>query len=403
MTKMCYRLSSSRSFVKLFSLLAGVALGLVSAQQTFAQDFEFGWEPFPPSSWDGGWDADLQCGALEGGTTTLTRNLTPGTDSVVQEGKVKCTFTDTAPTPDFKEEATCLLTLQFPNLTETCDNHGKLTVTGSCPFKKNGKLSGSNGTAIVDCRGRNSDGSINLSKNPKFCKYAGTNPTGNPTTDCQWNMGYGVKQGSSIVPLSESQCATAFPATVSPDPVFALRQVFKFTQTYEAPACTGQFKGLEDVQQRFCHSDTWDGAKPAVCQFVQSTTKNTASGIAANLLTADTEYSPQSINSTCTPNKDNGSVTLLVLGNNLDPNTNPIDVQAIDQSTITVNGFKPDSCDFPNPDTLRCRVPTCNGADNIVKPSIIPGTKTATLQMKALMNDGSTLLVGDVEIRKVSP
>ena len=57
MKKLFYRLSSSRSFAKLFSLLACVALGSLFAQQAFAQDFFFGWEPFPPSSWDGGWDA----------------------------------------------------------------------------------------------------------------------------------------------------------------------------------------------------------------------------------------------------------------------------------------------------------------------------------------------------------
>ena len=53
MKKLFYRLSSSRSLAKLFSLLACVALGSLFAQQAVAQDFFFGWEPFPPSSWDG--------------------------------------------------------------------------------------------------------------------------------------------------------------------------------------------------------------------------------------------------------------------------------------------------------------------------------------------------------------
>ena len=65
MKKLFYRLSSSRSFAKLFSLLAGVALGSMFAQPAVAQDFVFGWEPFPPSSWDGGWDASLSCKALD--------------------------------------------------------------------------------------------------------------------------------------------------------------------------------------------------------------------------------------------------------------------------------------------------------------------------------------------------
>src|SRR6476661_1187536 len=89
MKRLFHRLSSSRSFTKLFSLLACLALGSLFAPPASAQ-FEFGWEPFPPSSWDGGWDPILNCDALQG-TTTLNRGST-GTDSVTQDGSVLCTF-----------------------------------------------------------------------------------------------------------------------------------------------------------------------------------------------------------------------------------------------------------------------------------------------------------------------
>ena len=98
MKKLFYRLSSIRPFAKLFSLLACLALGSLFAQQAYAQDFEFGWEPFPPSSWDGGWDPILNCEALQG-TTKLTRTPSSGPDTVEQTGTVKCTFTDTARLP----------------------------------------------------------------------------------------------------------------------------------------------------------------------------------------------------------------------------------------------------------------------------------------------------------------
>ena len=48
MKKLFYRLSSSQSLTKLLSVLACVVLGSLFAKQAIAQDFFFGWEPFPP-------------------------------------------------------------------------------------------------------------------------------------------------------------------------------------------------------------------------------------------------------------------------------------------------------------------------------------------------------------------
>jgi hypothetical protein len=155
---------------------------------------------------------------------------------------------------------------------------------------------------------------------------------------------------------------------------------------------------MGDNVSKFCHSDTWDPSQPAFCDFPRGGVKNTAIGTVENFLTADTEYSPNTINADCRPGKDQGDITLLVHGSNSDPGTNPIAVQAINRDTITVNGFKADRCDFPNPDTLRCRVPSCLNGNSIIENTIVPGAKTATLTMDAFMNDG-THVVGDVEIR----
>jgi hypothetical protein len=389
MKKLFYRLSSSRSCAKLFSLLACVALGSLFAQQAVAQEFEFGWEPFPPSSWDGGWDASLKCVALDG-TTTLTRGLT---DTVVQDGTVSCTFTDTGRTPIFQEAATCKLHIQIDKLSESCDNNAnppnsKLTVTGTCPVATIPQ-----GEGTIDCS----------EASPTFCKYAGTDPTGNTSGDCIWNVGFGALKGQKVVPLTQTQCQTAFGSS---------REVFSFSQILEGKDCkpSAQIVGMGGTSNNLCHSDTWDPAQQAFCDFPKGAVKNTATGAVENFLTADTEYSPNTINADCRIGKDQGDITLIVLGNNSDPNTNPIAVQAINQGSITVNPsadptfpvFKPNSCDFPNPDTLRCKVPSCLGGHSIIENTIVPGTKTATLTMEAFTNDG-THVVGDIETKKVSP
>ena len=159
MKKLFYRLPSNWSFAILFSLMVCTALGSLFAQQAVAQDFFFGWEPFPPSSWDGGWDASLKCEALDG-TTTLTRG---STDSVVQDGTVRCTFKDTGRTPIFEETAICKLHIQIDKLSESCDNNAnppnsKLTVTGICPVATIPE-----GEGTIDCLGAGQVGPTRIS------------------------------------------------------------------------------------------------------------------------------------------------------------------------------------------------------------------------------------------------
>src|SRR5215467_12161047 len=143
MKKLFYRLSSSRSFTRLFLLFAFVALGLLFAQQAVAQDL-LGWVPdcAPNCPADGTWDAHLTCGQVQG-LTTITHNP-PSGSSVLQQGTVDCTFTDTANTCTigtdanctcssppcapgslgfFQETAQCSLSIQFANLSETCSQN----------------------------------------------------------------------------------------------------------------------------------------------------------------------------------------------------------------------------------------------------------------------------------------
>jgi len=330
---------------------------------------------------------------------------------VQEAGQVKCTFTETGK-PD--ESAICTLTIGFANLVETCDPAtNTLTVTGSCPFKQGNNIVGSNGGGTIDCKkgGLNTQGNP-TGLDPQFCLFGG-----NTSNTCIWNLGFGQKNGSNIVPLTQTQCGAAFPGP--PDSDLALREIFKVTATYNpavgAPACTGEFEGLGKVEQRTCQSDSFDKSKLAFCDFTTGAVKNTADGQQVNHLTVDTEYGP-TVNDTCGPT-NSGVVNLTVFAVNQDkqhPNNNPVALEAINQSTIKVNGnsvdFKPDgtpACtfdQFPNPNVMACNIKKCDNFHNIVQDTIT-GTgnkRTATLTFAAKMSDGVTSIVGDVETVSVS-
>jgi hypothetical protein len=309
---------------------------------------------------------------------------------------VDCTFTD--PATNFQATHTCSLHIQIDKLSESCVNNftspptSTLTVTGTCPV-----ATVPDGQGTIDCTGAS------------FCSYAGSDPNGNTSGKCVWNLGWGALKGQKVVPLTQKQCQTAFGS----------EPVFSFSQILEGLKCSpsAQVVDMGATSNKFCHSDTWNPAQAAFCDFPKGTVKNTATGTVENFLTADTEYSPTTINRDCSPNKDQGDITLLVFGNNTDLGTNSIAVQAINTSSIVVNPstdssfpvFTPNSCDLPDPDTLRCRVPSCLNGHSIVENTILPGTKTATLTMEACIGNvingtcGGTRVVGDVETRKVSP
>ena len=441
MKKLFYRLSSSRSFAKLFSALACIALWSLFAQPAVAQ---FGWEPFPPSFWDAGWDARLSCQALDG-TTTLTRTPTKKSDthrdhasmmgaSVDQEGRVNCTFTDpnntTCDSPNcnpetgFNETASCLLSFEWRNLEEKCvnneDGSSTLRVTGQCPFKpeKGYTIVGATLEGTIDCRGRDPDGKVNLKKNPQFCSYQGNDPDGNPTQDCRWNVGFGAQKqisgpslasfGSNvvpIVPLTKDQCDIAFDdlppfssltqtATVSTQ----TPTVFLFEQTFAGEACIGATAGAQGPKQQFCHSDTWNPKQDPFCNFSPTSTQTIGTSFVQSTLIADTEYAPEKIDPKCNRHDDDDVIILTVLANAVDPGTNDVALEEINQKTITVNG-RPiirNSCRFDKFSNLTCKVKQCVKGESIIAETIDIKAGTATLLMEGLMND-KTPVVGDVE------
>jgi len=405
MKKLFYRLSSSRSFVKLFLILACVALPSLFAQQAVAQEDLLGWVPdcAPNCPADGDWDAHLTCGAVQG-LTTITHNP-PSGSSVLQQGTVDCTFTDTARTctigsPNcsstgfFQETAQCSLTIQFANLSETCADNGDgtstATVTGMCPSQQGQKQSGAIGSGgTIDCRAK---------PNPTFCTYQGTNPVGNTTGDCRWNIGFGKLQGSNVVSLSPNNCTDLF---ASP--------IFSYTQTYAGQTCSGRFASLGEMEQQSCHSDTWNGKTLATCD-VQNIggPKNSATGVVVNHLTVDTTYNQNTVNATCVNITNSGKITVTALANPIETDQHqvPIVLENIDQRTITVNGFPviPGTCTSPTVGmtTLACQVNKCTlDGHNIIENTISSNGKTATLTMKAQMFN-ETFVTGDVETVQVS-
>jgi len=320
---------------------------------------------------------------------------------VLQQGTVDCTFTDTARTctigsPNcsstgfFQETAQCSLTIQFANLSETCADNGDgtstLTVTGMCPSQQGQKQSGAIGSGgTIDCRGK---------PNPTFCTYQGTNPVGNTTGDCRWNIGFGVlNQQSQVVNLSPNNCTDLFGSP----PV-----VFSYTQTYAGQTCSGRFASLGEMGQDSCHSDTWNGKTPATCD-VKNTggPKNSATGVVVNRLTVDTTYNQSTINPTCVNITNSGKITFSALANPIqtDQHQVPIVLENIDQGTITVNGFPviPGTCTSPTVGmtTLTCQVNKCTpDGNNIIANTISSHGQTATLTMAAKMFNG-TFVTGD--------
>ena len=108
------------------------------------------------------------------------------------------------------------------------------------------------------------------------------------------------------MPMTQNQCQQAFGST---------KVVYSFSQVLEGTGCAlnAQIVKQGETFNDYCHSDTWDPAKKAFCDFPGPTVKNTAEATVANFLTVDTEYSPNSINADCRPGKDQGDITLLYL------------------------------------------------------------------------------------------
>ena len=368
------------------SVFMVISFGLINEQA-----WSWGTKTIPLS---GRWDAEVEC-AFEGENT-----LSTGHDAYATVSQGPCVFFDDKSTPevadDFSEIGLCSLSMDWSNLDPVCtdndDNTSTLTVTGQCPTDNGGaSLIGA-----VNCSG----GALDVNgvptdppTDPSFCTYAGTDPNGNSTGDCTWNLGFGYRKGNGnkYVTLTENQCQAAF----GDDPVFSL------TVTYAGPGCEGSIINMDPAHQDFAHSDSWDGTQPAYIKFDKKLVKNTALAKDEGIPTADTEYDPQSFQCGC---QNPGQFDLKILSDAQDPGTDSIDASQINEGMpITVNGRQvnlPGSYD-PNSGIMTYTVNRCEDGVNITALDPDNHGKSFKLNMSAQMLQG-TNIKGDTEIRNIS-
>jgi hypothetical protein len=182
---------------------------------------------------------------------------------------------------------------------------------------------------------------------PGFCPATGP---------CVLNIGgFPTKNNGTI---DATACSTVFPA----DAPFADKQVFLFQEVYHGANCTGSIEPQNQFA-RYCHADSFDPNDPSTCtvkvqNVVDITTgsENTDTGIFVSI-----DAQPNTVNTNCGGNKDNGIVTATIFG------SAKFDVSLIDTTTLTLNDdthVQPGSCStlaantdaFPD---LRCKFATC--------------------------------------------
>ena len=360
------------------SVFMMIGFGLINEQA-----WSWGTKTIPLS---GSWDAGVEC-VFEGENT-----LSTGHDAYATVGQGPCVFFDDKSTPevadDFIETGLCSLSMDWSHLNPVCtdngDNTSTLTVTGQCPTD--------NGGASLDGAVNCSGGALDET-DPSFCTYAGTDPYGNSSGDCTWNLGFGYRKGNgnNYVALTEKQCQAAF----GDDPVFSL------TVTYAGTGCEGRIVKIGSADQDFAHSDSWDGTQPAYIKFDKKLAKNAAFSKDESIPTADTEYDPQSFQCGC---QNSGVFKLNILSDAQDAGTDSIDASQINEGMpITVNNRQvnlPGSYD-PDSGIMTYSVDRCVDGVNITALDPDNDGESFKLNMSAQMVSG-TNIKGDTEIRKIS-
>jgi hypothetical protein len=180
----------------------------------------------------------------------------------------------------------------------------------------------------------------------------------------------------------------------------AAGQVLKASVKTTGSTCEGQIVALGDIKTRFCNSGSFNPADPARCKF--GSVKATIDGETTTYLPVEVVVSPETVNVKCDPKKDNGSVSFTILGNQ------SVDVTQIDPDSLELEGVQVSSCGdatFVNSDgflDLSCTVRSCPLLGPAVKAAIIPGTKTATIQVTGSLKDSGTEIFGEDTV-KTSP
>jgi hypothetical protein len=180
---------------------------------------------------------------------------------------------------------------------------------------------------------------------PAFC---GTN---NP---CVLNVGGFPMNGNKV---SSKGCSTAFPVTST----LADSQVFGFSENYHGSACTGAVEPQEEYS-RYCHSDSFDPSASTQCIVKINGVVDVKKGDEAtdSNIVVSIDVQPNTINTSCGGNKDNGIATATVFG------TATFDAGLINTSSLTLGGapVQAGSCSLADTNSdgypdLKCKFPTC--------------------------------------------
>ena len=346
MKKLFYRLSSSRLFAKLFSLLSFVALGLwfvASANAQWGGGF---------GAIDFGWSGQVHCdlvGESGGGAPSILNanpgsSTTPGSVTIFYPA-VKCDFfngtTPVNPPGTFAYK----LTTVMPGVTSTVgdndSNNGHGNTQPCDPGNPSGNRKCTPAPSGVICTNNTITGSSTRTWTAA-CGDAGVNQSGVVTwvgapgenTPPSWTVQLGctgntpgtyvfdtngnpidVTGGSCVLDLGKfplnkkgsvdlTACAAAFPANTLPE-----RGVLSFMVNYESQMCQGA-ADPQDVFVRACHDHNFTpGFQNPPCA-PESGIYHTGSGSSApEILLADNQWQVNNtVNLKCVPGSVSGPV-----------------------------------------------------------------------------------------------
>jgi len=317
---------SFKSFTKLVSVFSLVALGFGFTGAAHA------WGTGPTTT-SFGFSGTLNC---SGGPFSGT--LTPTTTQATETSTLKCEFFDET-TGASQGTGTFKLNISYTGIQSSCTTiDANTSVRSYSAFCNDTTTESGTLTWVGD--------QLNPPEPlPAFC---GTN---NP---CVLNVGGFPMNGKNV---SSKGCSTAFPVTST----LADSQVFGFSENYHGSACTGAIEPQE-VYSRYCHSDSFDPSAPTQCIVkingvvdVKKGDEVTDSNI---VVTIDTQ--PNTINTSCGGNKDNGIATATVFG------TATFDAGSINTASLTLDGapVQAGSCSLGDTNSdgypdLKCKFPTC--------------------------------------------
>src|SRR5262249_50006006 len=246
MKKLFYRLSRSRSFVRLILILAFVALQSPLAQQAVAQTgCDDPNAPAPYCSgigfgdpWDGTWNSTIHCTALADGINVVDFK------KLRQIAPVQCTISTVA------TSAMCILDITY-------SRDAGLTTSGVTQCLNNGNNT-STLTDVAFC-GNASKGLIvsgTLNCNPQNVQPPNLPPICGGNTLCTANL-------DGITGVPNGKCSVVFPADITKG--LAEGQVLSASVLTEGTDCSGQVKGHSNIVTRFCDSGSFDNNAPSAC------------------------------------------------------------------------------------------------------------------------------------------